>query len=70
MQRKWQTGVSNSTLVFSGVSSITDFRTKMAVKNHQIFRQFQTEVIKIKTVLDRILLYANTDCLPMNFLVG
>ena len=56
-------------LCFLGFRSISDFYTKMAVGKHLILRQFQTQIIKIKWFLDRILLYPNTDHLPISFLV-
>ena len=34
-----------------------------------MFHQFQTEIIKIKWFLDRILLFPNIDYLPISFLL-
>ena len=70
MQGMWQTDAANSRLVFSGGTSMSDFYTKMAQLRSIIFLcQFQTEIIKFKWFLDKVLLYPSTDYLTIGYLV-
>ena len=50
MQSTWQTSVANASLEFSAEAQFQTFFTKIAVRKHQIFSQFQTEIIKTNTL--------------------
>ena len=68
MQSTWQTGVANARLEFSGEGRFQISTQKMAVRKHQIFCQFQTEIIKANGFRQNIAL--STHWPPTNKLFG
>ena len=67
MRSTWQTGVANVRLEFSGEARFQIFTQKWLLGNIKYFLSFKLKSLS-QMILDRTLLYSNTDHQPVSFL--